>query len=96
MSFSLSSLVRFRWMIFDAIITDNDVVGFGAGLGAYLLAQPIAVRPALRDDRLGFHPRAVDDLRRLEVQPLQLLLRLLGIVERLADGVLAAPAAPET
>src|SRR6185503_3263578 len=66
----------------------DDIVGLGACPGADLLAQPVAVRPALRDDRLRFDARAVEDLRRLAVEPLQLLPRLLRIVQRLADRVL--------
>src|SRR5438105_14445625 len=59
----------------------DDVVGFGARFRADLLAQPLAVGSALRDDAVGLDARARDDLRRPPVQPLQLLLRLLRIVQ---------------
>ena len=67
----------------------DDVVGLGARL---LRASPRAA--ARRRTRLcvmialGLDARLADDLRGLDVQPLQLLLRLLRVVERLADRVL--------
>ncbi len=66
----------------------HDHVGLAARLLADLLAQPLAVGATLRDDRVGVDARPRDDLRRLRVQPLEVLLGLLRIVERLADRVL--------
>src|SRR5207247_988130 len=67
----------------------DDVIGFGARLLPDLLTEPVAVGPALRDDRVGLHARPRDYLRRLRVQSLHLLLRQPGVVQRLLDRLLA-------
>src|SRR6266576_1817329 len=66
----------------------DDMIRLGSGLQLELFSQPITVGPALSNDRLRVVARPLDDLSRFDVQPFQLLLRLLGVVQRLADRVL--------
>ena len=66
----------------------DDVIGFGARFRTDLFPHPLAVGSTLRDDGVGFDARTRDNLRRLRVQPLQFLLRLLRIVQRFCDRVL--------
>src|SRR5262245_39457518 len=68
----------------------DDRLGFGAGLLLHFLAQPLGVASASADDGVGLDARLADDFGRFGVQPLELLLGFLGIVERPADRLLAA------
>ncbi len=109
----MSSLVRLRWMIFDAMAIDRSTASrrisrrratSRARSGArrcgrcsrrrrapcfHLLAGAGGVGAGARDDRVGFGARLDQDARRLSAQTLQLLPRLAGVVERLADRLLA-------
>src|SRR5438094_2528454 len=67
----------------------DDPLRFLPRLLADLLAQPFAVGAASPDDGVRLDARLPDDLRRLLLQALQLLLRPPRVVERFADRLLA-------
>src|SRR5207249_10622692 len=67
----------------------NDRLGLRPRSLLHLLAQPFAVGSALRNDGLRLDASLSDDPRRLLIEALQLLLRLLRIVQRLPDHLLA-------
>ena len=70
-------------------------IGFGPRLLSHLFSEPLAVGAGLGDDRVRLDAGVPDDLGGFLVQPLQLPLRLLGVVERLPDGILAAVERPQ-
>jgi hypothetical protein len=77
-------------MIFDAIITDRSTASVRICFLSHLFAQAFRVAAAPGDDRVSLDPGLTDDLRRLLLQPLELLLCLVRIVQRFADRLLPA------
>ena len=110
----------FRWMIFDAIITDrstasradllqraagfqlnlalgvpHDAFGLGAAPSARISSRSRSASARLCVMIASASTRALRMIcGRLLVQPLQFLLRLLRVVERLADRLLPRLRAP--
>ncbi len=74
-----------------ALRVPDDAVGLGPRLLPHLFPQPLGVRlGSARSIGLRLDAGLPDDLRRFLLQPLQLLLGLLRVVQRLSDRLLTA------
>src|SRR6187397_694963 len=66
----------------------HDAGSLGLRFLLQLLAETIGVRPGVGENLIGLGTRRGENSLRLDVQSLQFLLRLVRVIERLADHVL--------